>query len=65
MDPRLEHELLVTRRHFFGALRAGLGTIALASLCDRELRAADGNAGRCKPERGSTAFRTSGRAPGA
>ena len=31
---------MLTRRHFFGRSAAGLGTIALASLCDRELEAA-------------------------
>jgi hypothetical protein len=32
MEPRLEHELLMTRRHFFGRTSTGIGTAALASL---------------------------------
>ena len=32
MDPRIEHELLLTRRHFFGRTSTGIGTAALASL---------------------------------
>src|SRR6186997_2147401 len=32
MDPRREHELLLTRRHFFGRTSTGIGTAALASL---------------------------------
>jgi hypothetical protein len=34
MDPRLESELLITRRHFFGKSAAGIGVAALASLLD-------------------------------
>ncbi len=41
MDPSLEREQHLTRRHFFGEAGAGLGTIALASLLDRDLLAAD------------------------
>jgi len=40
MDPRLDHRLSLTRRHFFG--RAGLGMTALASLLAREAGAASG-----------------------
>ncbi len=32
MDPRREHELLLTRRHFFGRSAFGIGTAALASM---------------------------------
>jgi hypothetical protein len=42
MDPLLESRLLVTRRHFFGRLSTGLGTVALASLLNRDLFAAPG-----------------------
>ncbi|MEW5979203.1 MAG: DUF1501 domain-containing protein [Acidobacteriota bacterium] len=41
MDPRLEHRLLITRRHFFGLNAAGLGTAALSVLLGRELATAD------------------------
>ena len=36
MDPRREHELLMTRRHFFGKCAAGIGGAALASLLTPE-----------------------------
>lgn len=32
LDPKREHELMLTRRHFFGKSALGLGTAALASL---------------------------------
>ena len=37
MDPRLEHQLLLTRRHFFGLSSAGIGTAALATLINEDL----------------------------
>jgi hypothetical protein len=37
MDPRREHDLLLTRRHFFGRSAVGLGTAALASLLNPDL----------------------------
>ena len=37
MDPRLDHRLLLTRRHFFGLGSAGIGTAALASLFSHSL----------------------------
>ena len=37
MDPYIERDQHLTRRHFFGRASAGLGTIALASLLDRDL----------------------------
>ncbi len=40
MHPLLEHQLLITRRHFFGRASAGLGIVALASLFNDELAAA-------------------------
>jgi hypothetical protein len=40
MDPLFESRLLLTRRHFFGRLSTGLGTVALASLLNRDLFAA-------------------------
>jgi hypothetical protein len=39
MDPMLERQLLLTRRHFFGASSFGLGVAALASLLNQDLRA--------------------------
>ena len=40
MNPRKEHALQQTRRHFFGQSAAGIGTAALASLLKPELFAA-------------------------
>src|SRR3954466_5625611 len=40
MAPLAEHLQNLTRRHFFGRMSTGLGTIALASLLDRDLPAA-------------------------
>ena len=37
MDPSLEHEQHLTRRHFFGRGRRGAGHDRLASLLDRDL----------------------------
>jgi hypothetical protein len=42
MNSLLERRLLITRRHFFGRTAAGLGTVALASLLNRDLFAAGG-----------------------
>ena len=42
MDPRLEHDLVVNRRHFFASTAVGIGTTALASLLSDELRGAPG-----------------------
>ena len=39
MDPRREHALLLTRRHFFGRASTGIGTAALASLVNPGLLA--------------------------
>ena len=41
MDPRLEKELLMTRRYFFGLSSGGIGIAALASLLNQDLRAAE------------------------
>jgi len=41
VDPSIEREQHLTRRHFFEQASAGLGTIALASLLDRDLLAGD------------------------
>jgi hypothetical protein len=41
VNPLLAHRQLMTRRHFLGRSSAGLGTIALATLLERELHAAD------------------------
>ena len=32
MDPRQQHDQLITRRHFFGRSSTGIGVAALASL---------------------------------
>jgi hypothetical protein len=56
VGPLHEHRQLMTRRHFFGRSRAGLGTIALASLLDRELSAADRSAGRSAAGAGTPGF---------
>src|SRR5262245_2168662 len=40
MNLLLQHELLLTRRHFFGRTAVGIGTIALASLVNDDLFAA-------------------------
>ncbi|MEX2286128.1 MAG: DUF1501 domain-containing protein [Planctomycetaceae bacterium] len=40
MNPFLEDRLLINRRHFFSRASTGIGTLALASLLDRDLRAA-------------------------
>ena len=45
MDPRQEHELLITRRQLLGRYGGGLGAMALAALVDRELGAAEVGAG--------------------
>ena len=39
MNPLVENRLLLTRRHFFGLSRLGLGTAALACLMNDELLA--------------------------
>lgn len=39
MDPLLEKQLVMTRRHFFGLTSAGLGAAVLASLLNRDLLA--------------------------
>src|SRR5207302_4193907 len=41
MDPRLETELLLTRRHFFGRSSTGIGIAALASIFCRDLARGD------------------------
>jgi hypothetical protein len=45
VDPFAEHLQTLTRRHFFGRMSAGLGTIALASLLDPGLAAAPSRSG--------------------
>src|SRR5262245_19060441 len=40
MDPHLEHQLLLTRRQFFGRTATGIGTTALASLLTPSLLSA-------------------------
>ncbi len=43
MNPRIEHELVSTRRQFFGRSSKGLGTVALASLLNQQGYAAASN----------------------
>jgi hypothetical protein len=45
MDPRLQRELLVTRRHFFSRTACGIGTAALASLVAQDVLAGESRAG--------------------
>jgi hypothetical protein len=45
MNPLLEHQLLITRRHFFGRAATGIGLAALASLLSDDLRAASASGG--------------------
>ncbi|MBY0523948.1 MAG: DUF1501 domain-containing protein [Gemmataceae bacterium] len=40
MNPLLESQLLLTRRHFFGRAATGIGAAALASLLDKDIAAA-------------------------
>jgi hypothetical protein len=42
MHPLREHELLITRRHFFGRTAAGIGAAALGSLLNSRLLASTG-----------------------
>jgi Protein of unknown function (DUF1501) len=42
MDPRLEYQLRLTRRQFFGVTAGGIGAVALATLLSEDLHAADG-----------------------
>ena len=39
MDPRLEHQMRLTRRQLFGLASGGIGTAALAALLSEDLRA--------------------------
>ena len=41
MNPILQHQANLTRRHFFGRTATGIGTAALASLMAKDARAAD------------------------
>src|SRR5438552_19115569 len=41
MNPYLQAKLLLTRRHFFSRGASGIGIAALASLLNRDLRAAE------------------------
>lgn len=41
MDPWLEHQRLLTRRHFFGRARTGIGAAALASLLNGTAHSAE------------------------
>jgi hypothetical protein len=41
MDPRLEHELLSTRRHFFHKSSVGIGAAVIATLLNEDLQGAE------------------------
>src|SRR5215203_3764778 len=41
MNPISERQLLINRRQFFGRTAVGIGTAALASLLNKDLRGAD------------------------
>ncbi len=56
MDPLAEHLQLLTRRHFFGRMSTGLGTIALASLLNRDLLAGAGDVGSVRNGAGVAGF---------
>ncbi|MCH5373266.1 MAG: DUF1501 domain-containing protein, partial [Planctomycetes bacterium] len=45
MDPRIEHRLSRTRRHFFGQSARGIGAVALGGLLAADGIAADGAGG--------------------
>jgi hypothetical protein len=50
MDSLFERRLLLTRRHFFGRMAAGIGTAALGSLLNPGLLAAAADAGNARPK---------------
>ena len=52
MSPYVERDQHLTRRHFFGRASTGLGTIALASLLNRDLFAGDHGGRRARFGRG-------------
>jgi hypothetical protein len=52
MNPLLEHQLLLTRRHFFGRSSLGIGVAALAALLDSDHGMAATTAGRQSPTGG-------------
>src|SRR5262245_2407000 len=54
MDPIREHNLLLTRRHFFGRMATGIGTAALGSLLNPSLFAA--TAGDSNKTKGLSGF---------
>jgi hypothetical protein len=56
VNPCFDHQQHLTRRHFFGRTSAGLGTIALASLLDRDLLAGDRVARRAAAGAGVDGF---------
>ena len=56
MDPLLEKPLLMTRRHFFGKTASGIGTAALASLLNQDLRSATTSPTESRPYPGLAGF---------
>ncbi|MCE9548191.1 MAG: DUF1501 domain-containing protein [Planctomycetia bacterium] len=49
MDPRLERQLMMTRRSLFGAAGVGLGSIALATMMAEDGLSSQANSGPSKP----------------
>ena len=56
MGSSVERDQHLTRRHFFGRASTGLGTIALASLLDRDLFAGDRGGRQAAPGAGIEGF---------
>ena len=56
MDPRLEREMLMTRRQLLGRAGAGIGAIALAHLFGAGVEAGDGGAGASSTGAGVAGF---------
>jgi hypothetical protein len=52
MNPLLEHQLLLTRRHFFGRSSLGIGVAALAALLDSDHSMAASTGGQQSPTGG-------------
>ena len=50
MDPRFEHRLLQTRRHFLGLSSVGIGAAALATLINEDLEAGIRGRAQASPE---------------
>ena len=62
MDPIRERELIMTRRHLFGRTSKGIGVMALASLLNPELFAAEARDPKTGGLVGPAALRAQGQA---